>query len=220
MPDPLRVLIPVNELERAKGRLADMLNPDARVRLFLATVRTVTYAAIGAGMTPVILTRDQRIAAEFGPVALILEEDPGVSGLNAQLESAIRRITPGEQLSELLILHADLPLVTPAALLDFVALASPAPSLSLVRSPDGGTNAMLMRPPGRFALAYGTNSFARHREAALASGIAVHEVELPALALDLDTPADIEALIDTPGGRDTPAGQILASLGFLGASRQ
>ncbi len=214
MPDPLPVLIPVNQLDRAKGRLAETLDPAARVRLFLATVRTVIGAVNDAGMRPVVLTRDPRIALECGGIATILDEDPAVSGLNAQLESAIRRLGALAPLPELLILHADLPLATGEALRDLVAAASPPPSVTLVCSPDGGTNAMLLRPPGRFALAYGTGSFERHRDAAHAAGVNVHEVSLPSLALDLDTPIDVARLMETPGGPQTPAGEVLASLGL------
>ncbi len=213
MPDPLSVLIPVNQLDRAKGRLAETLDPAARVRLFLATVRTVIGAVNDAGMQPVVLTRDARIAVECGSIATILDEDPAVSGLNAQLESAIRRLGAPAPLPELLILHADLPLATGEALRELVAAAPPRPSATLVCSPDGGTNAMLLRPPGRFALAYGTGSFERHRDAARAAGVAVHEASLPALALDLDTPADVARLMGMPGGPQTPAGEVLASLG-------
>lgn len=214
MPDALPVLIPVNQLERAKGRLAETLDPAARVRLFLATVRTVIAAANDAGMRPIVLTRDPRIAAECGRLATVLEEDSAVFGLNAQLESAIRRLTTPGGLDELLILHADLPLASGEALRSFAEAAPPAPSVTIVCSPDGGTNAMLLRPPGRFALAYGAGSFALHRDAAIAAGLAVHEAKVRALALDLDTPADITGLMETRGGPDTPAGQVLASLGF------
>jgi 2-phospho-L-lactate/phosphoenolpyruvate guanylyltransferase len=213
----VQVLIPVNELERAKGRLADVLDAPARVRLFLATVTTVVDAALAAGMTPVILTRDPRIAAQFGSQATILDEDRALSGLNAQLESAIRRLQPAGVPAELLILHADLPLASAAALRDLAGSAPPAPSVTLVRSADGGTNAMLLRPPGKFPLAYGSASFARHRTAALAAGMTVHEVDLPPLALDLDTASDIETLLATPAGPQTPAGRVLVSLGFARA---
>lgn len=205
--------MPVNELERAKGRLADVLEPAARAALALATVSTVVEAIRGAGHEPVLLTRDARVRSAFAGVAAVLDEDPGAQGLNGQLESAVARLARAGDLEELLILHADLPLANAQAIRDLVEEAPLAPSVTLVRSADGGTNAMLLRPPGRFALAYGADSFEHHCGAAVAACMALAVAESPALALDVDTPADIERLIALPEGRASAAGQALARAG-------
>lgn len=210
----MRVLIPVNELSRAKGRLAEILGPADRSRLAIATVHTVVNAVRAAACEPVVLTRDPAVKAELGPLAAILAEDPAVQGLNAQLESAIARLGSAGPLDELAILHADLPLASEAGIRALLASALPAPSVALVESPDGGTNAMLLHPPGRFPLAYGPGSFALHVQAARAVGMAVARVEVPALALDLDTPGDIARLMATEGGPGSAAGRVLAALGF------
>ncbi len=210
----MKVLIPVNALDRAKGRLADVLGPEDRARLVLATLRTVLDAVHAAHCEPVVLTPDQRIRSEAEGRATVIDEDPGARGLNAQLESALVRLAASSRLDQLLILHADLPLASEAGIRVVLAAAPPAPSAALVRSTDGGTNAMLLQPPGRFALAYGPDSFARHASAARSSGIALAEVEVPSLALDLDTPADIERLLRCAEGRESAAGRLLSDLGF------
>lgn len=207
----LRVLIPVNELGRAKGRLADVLAPAGRARLALATVQTVVEAVRTAGHEPVLLTRDNQVRAAFAGEAALMDEDPAAHGLNAQLESAITRLRAAGGLEELIILHADLPLARPEEIASLVAAAPPPPSATLVRSPDGGTNAMLLRPPGRFPLAYGPGSFERHAAAATGAGMAVATASAPGLELDLDTAADVEALMSTPAGRASAAGQVLAA---------
>ena len=109
---------------------------------------------------------------------------------------------------ELLILHADLPLVTAEALRDLIAQAPEAPSATLVRPGDGGTNAMLLRPPGRFPLAYGRGSGDLHESAAREAGLAVRRADAPALALDLDTPSDVRALLSTAEGRGDGGGAL------------
>jgi len=200
-------LIPVNRLERAKGRLSALLTPEERIEVAMATCSTVITAVRRAGLYIAVLTSDPRIADQQG--IAVIDEDPALDGLNPQLESAILQINPPA--AGLLILHADLPLATPGAILAFVSQAPPAPSVTLVRSRDGGTNAMLLRPPGRFPLAYGPASAERHMEAATAAGMAVRIADLPALALDLDTPDDLEALMAVPGGDTTPAGRIVAA---------
>jgi 2-phospho-L-lactate guanylyltransferase len=203
------VLVPVNRLDRAKGRLAELLTPAERVELAEATLLTVVAAAQDAGFALAILTADRRVGDLVGTPARMVAEDPALRGLNAQIEAAIAVLDVPS--GGLLIVHADLPLATGAALRSVVSAAAPAPSATLVRSGDGGTNAMLLRPPGRCALAYGRGSFALHRAAAEAAGMEVRAVEVPELALDLDTPADLDALLAHPGGTDTRAGRLLVA---------
>lgn len=210
MPDQVVVLIPVNRLDRAKGRLAEILSPEERRRLFLATLNATVAAAARAGTAVAILTADAEVERSFLGSATILQEDPARSGLNAQLEYALESLVPPPE--AVLILHADLPLVTDGSLRRLIASAPPGPSVTLVRSRDGGTNAMLLRPPGHFPLAYGPGSFERHREAAASAGLPVIVVGDPALELDLDTPADLEALLSEPGGAESSAGRVIVSL--------
>jgi len=203
------VLVPVNRLDRAKGRLAELLAPEERVAIAEATLRTVVDAVRTAGWPLVILTADKRAHDVAGRDAEHLDEDPALRGLNAQIEAALRTVEapPGG----VLILHADLPLASAKALMALSEAAAPPPSVTMVRSGDGGTNAMLLRPHLGFRLAYGVDSFERHREAATTAGMEVRVVESEELSLDLDTPADLLALVSRPGGRDTRAGRLLSS---------
>ena len=205
-------LIPVNRLDRAKGRLAGLLTPDERRELALCTFATVVAAVTEAGWRPVVLTSDPAVRAASPADALVLDELGAMLGLNAELEGAFPRLQPAfpqPDDPQLLIIHADLPLATAEAIRALALAAAPAQSATLVRSPDGGTNAMLLRPPGLFALAYGRGSFEKHRLAALAAGVRCHAVESAALALDLDTPDDLLTLLASEGGRATAAGRLL-----------
>ena len=206
---PLTVLVPVNRLDRAKGRLAGLLTPPERAELTRRTLATVLAAVNDAGARAVVLTADPAVAEAAAGRAEVLDEDPAASGLNGQLESALTRLDG----DEVLILHADLPLATGEALRALHAAARPAPSATLVRSPDGGTNAMLLRPPGRFPLAYGRGSCDLHVAAAREAGMAAREVEAPALLLDLDTPGDLVTLLATSEGRASQAGAYLTAIG-------
>lgn len=205
---PVLALIPVNRLDRAKGRLAGELTPAQREALARATLATVLAAVRDAGAQACVLTADSAAAALAAAAgARVIAEDPPLSGLNAQLERAIAMLEAPA--GGVLVLHADLPLATGADIAALVAAAAPAPSVTIVASGDGGTNAMLLRPPGRFALGYGPGSCERHVAAASEAGVAPRLVDLPALALDLDTPADVAAFLAHPGGPGTPAWQVL-----------
>ena len=57
-----------------------------------------------------------------------------------------------------------------------------------------GTNALALAPPGAIQPAFGEGSCARHVAAAREAGVPFAVEELPSLALDLDTPADVVAL--------------------------
>lgn len=206
------VLIPVNRLDRAKGRLAALLEPEERADLVRRSLGTVLEAVAGAGLESVVLTSDAGVRAALPAGVHALAEEPELRGLSAQLERAAERLG----VDELLILHADLPLANAGALRDLVAQAPPAPSVTLVRPGDGGTNAMLLRPPGRFPLAYGKGSGDLHEASARQAGLAVRPAEAPALALDLDTPGDVRTLLAEPAGRACEAGRYLLGIGVEG----
>ncbi|MEO8538996.1 MAG: 2-phospho-L-lactate guanylyltransferase [bacterium] len=207
----LPILIPVNRLDRAKGRLASVLSAEERESLALITLETVLHAA---GPESIVLTADARVVAAVAGKARVLQESPETAGLNPQLEFALATlIADGTAKNHVLILHADLPLATNEAIENLAAMARPN-SITVVESRDGGTNAMLLQPPGRFALAYGPGSFAKHTDAARRTGMRVHTNPNRELRLDLDTPDDILELLRPPRGRQGAAGRYLLSIGI------
>lgn len=208
------MLIPVNRLERAKGRLAELLSAEQRAELALTTLATAWEAAVEATGAAVILTADPRVGVLLGPNAEVMEEDTAGSGLNDQLMRAraglLRRGRVGTA-EAILILHADLPLATPGALERLIAASPGERSATMVASGDGGTNALLEWPVGSMELCYGAGSAARHAESARAAGLAVAWHESRELSLDLDTPADVVALLNDAAGLRTPAGKLLST---------
>jgi len=207
----LPVLIPVNRLDRAKGRLAGLLDEAERETLALITFEAVLHAA---GPGAIVLTADEEVARRAGGRARVLKEALALDGLNPQLEAAVAALcAEGTAADRLLILHADLPLASEGAIATLAEQSIPN-SAVMVESPDGGTNAMLLRPPGLFPLAYGTASFAAHRNAAEEAGMTVVSNGNRELRLDLDTPEDIVELLRAPRGRQGAAGVFLLSIGI------
>ncbi len=109
--------------------------------------------------------------------------------------------------STMLLLPADIPLVTKA---DIEALLAehtcPGVSLAAAGS-DGGTNALLVSPPTIIAPAFGDNSCQRHIAHAREQGLQPAVVNSPGLNLDIDTAEDIRALL--------AAGRECATLRYL-----
>lgn len=202
------MLVPAKELDRAKGRLQSLLSPQERRLLALATLGTVLAACDGVGLPVTVLSRDRAVADALPPGVALMGEDAALDGLNAQLERAVALLGA----DDLLVLHADLPLATSDAVNDLLAAGEAAESVVLVGSRDGGTTAMRLRPPGRFALQYGRRSFERHTAAAREAGLRVIPVDIPALAFDIDTVDDLHTLLESREGRATPAGQLLHAL--------
>lgn len=207
------VLIPVNRLDRAKGRLAALLSAEERTTLARITLETVLHAA---GPASIVLTADPRVREAAAGKARVIAEAPGASGLNELLEAAIATLVKeGAVRDALLILHADLPLATGEAI-EYLLSMGAANSIAAVESRDGGTNAMLMQPPAKFPLAYGAASFARHCAAARQAGMHVSVNANRELRLDLDTPEDVVELLRAPRGRQGASGRYLQSIGVEG----
>jgi len=57
-----------------------------------------------------------------------------------------------------------------------------------------GTNALVVNPLGALRYAFGRDSFHTHCQEALCSEVRLEVAELPRLAVDLDTPDDMEYL--------------------------
>jgi 2-phospho-L-lactate guanylyltransferase len=112
------------------------------------------------------------------------------------LNTALARATVVAQVHStqgVLILPADLPLLTPEDVLALIDRAVKPPVV--VIAPDRhnkGTNALLMFPAGLIEYDFGEGSFQRHCERARQAGAKLEIVELPSLALDLDLPEDLE----------------------------
>ena len=210
----LVALIPLKPPTEAKARLAGLLSPDERADLSRVTFLTVADALLGAGMAVAVLTPNAVAAADLTVgECTVIEEQPSIRGLNAQLQLALNGATFAEA-DSVLILHADLPLATPNAVRLLVGAArKEIGRVTMVKSADGGTNAMILPLPRPFALHYGSGSFALHEVAARAAGLGVYVHRSPRLALDLDTTADVRTLLASSRGRNSPAGRLLLAKG-------
>ena len=201
----MQILIPVNRLDQAKSRLAVLLTAAERRQLALLTLENVVSAARGVGDVHV-LSADLSLASVADN---FIAEDPRLRGLNAQLQMAMRQMGKEPQLT---ILHADLPLATSERLTLFLESAPTAPSVTAVRSADGGTNVMLLSPPAGFPLAYGPKSFDKHVDAATANGMAFNRHRNAELELDLDSPNDVAELFLYSAAKETPVVKYLRTL--------
>jgi 2-phospho-L-lactate/phosphoenolpyruvate guanylyltransferase len=180
------ILIPVKRLEESKTRLASVLAPQDRRRLGLAMLADVLRAA-EKWPNKLIITADPDAEAVGLAFGCNLIPDPGYT-LNEAINAATQA-TSG--VHALLILQSDVPLVTS---FDIGQIFASKADVVVVPSSDGGTNALLRRPPNAISSRFGPNSAQAHIAEAKSHGLDVRSLPLDSLALDIDTPEDLKAL--------------------------
>jgi 2-phospho-L-lactate guanylyltransferase len=195
---PTTVVVPVKPSGVALRRLAGVLDARTRRELQAAMLDDVLGAcAAASGLIEVlVVTADTEAGARAAArgARVIPDHDPP-RGMNAAVEIGLAEAArSGAEAA--LVLTADLPLASAGEIEAALAAAGPPGSVLLVPSRDGtGTNAMLLRPPTAMRPALGPDSRARHLARARRVGLRALTRELPGLALDIDTPADLLALM-------------------------
>jgi 2-phospho-L-lactate guanylyltransferase len=198
-------ILPIKNLDTAKQRLAAGLDPTPR-RALVESMFSDTLVALrrSTALPDVIVvssdTRAQRIAEGYGATVI---EDTEAGHSEAAMLGVDRAVELGAD--RVLLLPADCPLIDPAELDRLATWPTEDRAVLVVPDRHGtGTNALVLRPPGVMAPSFGEGSHARHLGNARSAGIAAETVEMPSLALDLDTPEDLtaveEALGTTRGG--------------------
>jgi len=176
--------IPIKPFGVAKRRLANHLDASARSRVGKAIAGRTAEAATDAGALVAVVTADPGVAGWARSLGYLTIDETGTAGSGldgaavAAVNEARRRQRPWA------IVHADLPLVTPAALSSVFAAAQH--GTVLVPSYDGGTN-VVAGTGSAFVFSYGTASFHRH----LAANPDARVLTNPQLTLDLDTGDDL-----------------------------
>jgi 2-phospho-L-lactate guanylyltransferase len=193
------ILIPVKDLRGAKQRLAEVLSQEQRTLLAEAMLADVVEAVVGwKDHPPASLVTSYppaiAMARECGFEVIEDPENPGETGAIAMAT----QVAIEHSARETLVLPGDMPLVTSREL-QAVYAAAPAEGVLLVPASDGrGSNAVLRRPADLIPLRFGNDSFVPHRKAARATGKPVVVLELEGIGLDIDTPADLAALLSVP----------------------
>jgi 2-phospho-L-lactate/phosphoenolpyruvate guanylyltransferase len=176
------VLVPVKAFAAAKQRLADTLDPPARVALAMAMATTVLDAAGSLRATIVCDDHEVRTWAEAQGAEAVWT--PGL-GLNGAVEAGVAHLAH-RGVDRVIVAHADLPLAT-----DLTWLAD-TDGVTLV--PDrhrDGTNVACVPAAAGFGFAYGAASFAAHRAEAARLGLLLRLAPDARLGWDVDVAADL-----------------------------
>ena len=178
-------LVPVKAFYRAKMRLAPVLGAAGRAELARQMAAHVLKAAFP--LPAIVVCDDEEVAIWAEDLGARALREPGL-GLNGAVNAAVAQLAQ-EGYERLVVAHADLPRAS--------HLASLAELDGIALVPDRhqeGTNVISLPTSCGFRFSYGPGSFARHRAEAQRTGHRWTVLHDPALAWDVDIPADIVAL--------------------------
>lgn len=193
----LWAIVPVKPLRRGKSRLAGVLTENERTFLNYAmlenTLRALT--SVASVQQVLVVSRDPAVLSlsrEYQ--ARTLQEDDE----NTDLNLALKRATVVAQMyaaSAVMILPADLPLLQPSHVEDFIKKLGKPPMVVITPDRRGdGTNALLMSPAGLIEYEYGPGSYKKHMDQITRYNVHFEVVETFSIELDLDLPEDLETL--------------------------
>lgn len=192
----LWAIVPVKPLRRGKSRLSKVLTEDERTNLNKTMLINIlkTLQRVEEVDTILVVSRDPfalSLARDFKARTVLEDGSP-------ELNTALRRaamVAQAYQVHEILVLPADLPLIKPEHLKEFIHHSGNPPEI--VIAPDrrhNGTNALYINPAGLIEFCYGPGSFDIHIKNAKAANARIDIVESPVFGLDLDLPEDLEYL--------------------------
>ncbi len=188
-------ILPIKSFSQAKQRLRLELSDADRRALVDAMFSDVLVALrrVPELERIIVVSGDrvaQRIAQGYG--ATVVEDDErghnsaAAEGIRTALEDGIERA---------LLVPGDCPLLDPKEIEELLAHSAGERSALIVPDRHGtGTNALLLTPPDVLAPSFGPDSRRRHMADAGMAGVRVEVVEVPCLAMDVDTPDDLDAL--------------------------
>lgn len=188
---PVVVIIPIKSFRSGMRRLTEVLDESARRRLGVALAGHVASTVESAGLIPLIVTADQEVAEWSMASGFPSLADPG-EGLDMAASTGVE--WAGHTGSDWLVLHSDLPLLTPADV-EFLGVSLGRGRAVLAPSTDGGTSAIGAR--GEISFAFGVASFHRHLARLPYAEVVIRR----GLALDIDSPLDLEAALGSTSGR-------------------
>jgi 2-phospho-L-lactate guanylyltransferase len=218
-------IIPVKRFGEAKQRLLSTLDRPGRATLVKAMLTDVLAAVTEAAEVERVIVvtgegRAERIAlrqSQRVTTAIEVLQEPDDHGHS---EAATLGIIRAKALDAgaVALLPCDCPLLDPGELDAALRRVQPG-RVGVVPDRHGeGTNALLLCPPDAIGPAFGPGSRARHEDRVTRAGYEPALEPLDSLALDVDTPDDLDAMaavLSSEPERAVATAQALAELGLM-----
>lgn len=188
--EQVHAIVPVKVIEKSKTRLS-AIDSQQRVKLTVAMLNNVLSALSRSRRISDVTVvsgdrRAARIARRYGAKFMWEGRSPG---LNRALKSAIQKL--GRANETVVIVHADLPLLTPKDV-DMLVTRSEGSQIAIVPCKNGtGTNALLLKPPDVIPPVFGQGSFKTHLSLARRTRSRCKVVRIWGIQFDIDEPRDL-----------------------------
>lgn len=213
-------ILPIKNLAVAKQRLAGTLPGGTRKALAQAMFSDVLAALhkVRSIDEVAVVTGDAVAQSAARGKRRVVLADREQDGQSEAAELGISHAI-AEGYERVLLVPGDTPLLDPA---EVESLLDDAPRRGVAIVPDRhgeGTNALVITPPGAFEPSFGPGSRARHQTNAAAAGIEHAVIEVASLALDVDTPDDLQQLSQALEHRHGSAALTRGALRQLGRTR-
>lgn len=201
--------VPVKEFAGAKQRLAPLLTAEQRRALAAAMLEDVLAVLAQAPVAGIMVNTVDPLATELARrYGARVVTDAAREGHTSAV-TAMARILAAEG-HDMLTVPGDIPRVTAAEVAAVIEAHRPAPSVTIVPARDErGSNAVLCSPPLVIPLRFGDDSFFPHLAVVRSAGIEPTVLKLPGIALDIDQPDDVHALLQAKPAMETRALQSL-----------
>lgn len=204
-------VVPLKNLKLAKSRLSNILAEGERQELVLAMFDDVLVSLRASHFIDEIFLVADKYFDPVADVQMITEIK------NRGYDEAIIEALKDSRINQaqaMLILPADLPLVSRDELNTLIRDQEDR-SIRIAGARDqDGTNALVMKPPHLLATSFGVGSFKRHKKFAKALSVKIEEVNLPGLSFDVDTEKDLIDFVQTKS--DTRTYRFLDESGIIG----
>lgn len=189
------VVIPLRGLHGGKSRLSPVLDPVQRTTMIAALASLVVGAVVKSNVADaiIVVSREPALLSSIElrhPMISLVKQAEESIGLNAALNGG-REAALRSNADRLLVVSADLPLLTPVELARMLEIED-----DVIIAPDRcgrGTNALSLRGRdriSRFQFQFGPESRRLHVAEASRLGLDHSTFEARGFALDLDTPDD------------------------------
>jgi 2-phospho-L-lactate guanylyltransferase len=194
-------ILAVKRLDQAKQRLDALFSAAERAEVARALLTDAFQLITDTGaLRWWVVSDDPEVLEEAARRGFDQVQDEG-RGLNAALLRGVDSVVAAGA-DSVTILPADLPLAKP---LDVEAILETGATSEMVIVPagDGGTNALHLTPPDLIPPTFGPKSLQAHIKAADERRLRRSILPLERMALDIDTPEDVEELLEKAGEEET-----------------
>jgi 2-phospho-L-lactate guanylyltransferase len=204
-------ILPVKRLDHAKQRLSSDFDTAQRTAIARSLFEDALELCVSSDfLTWWVVSDDPEVLAAATERGLSTLEDAG-TGMNDAVMLAVKTVVDAGATS-LTVVPADIPLAFSGDLVDLLDTGATSDVVVVPSGRGGGTNALYLSPPDIVPPQFGDASLKAHLKVAEQQRVRCTILNLPRMALDIDTIEDVDAYLERPKHADTKTSALLTGL--------